>query len=254
MKYISLNKNIRLAWHLALHNLNARYKASLLGFAWSFTHPFILFITYYVAFKYILRTSLSNSDIIEFAFSIFYWHWVAQSLSEASGILLNNKHLIAKVPININVIIGSQVLTQTIHFLITFLVLLVLTLPTTFELPNIFFILLAIILTSILLYSAYMTFGILNVFFRDIQHLVSNSITPLFFFTPIVYDFYQISPELRNLLFINPLSSFALIFRSAFNETSNYLIIFVSVLWLLISNFIAISCYKKFKKQLLDTI
>lgn len=251
----SLSKEVYLAYQLAIHNVRARYKNSALGFMWSFAYPCILFATYYLAFRVVIKTPFTDEGTVTFAFSIFYWYWFAQCLGEAPSILLNNKHLIAKVPIKLKTLVLSAVLSQTIHFSITILTLVLISAAGFGLFPNIPLMFLSVLLTSIFFLGLYPFLGILNVFFRDVQHLVSNLTTPLFFFTPVVYDFEKLSSDIQTVLLFNPASSLMLCFKSSVQHSDHlttYLLL--ASVWLLVIVFFSQLAQKKLLKQVLDRL
>ncbi|MCS6893408.1 MAG: ABC transporter permease [Deltaproteobacteria bacterium] len=255
MRFHGLSRELELIWHFANHNLSARYKGSGLGFIWSFAHPCILFFTYYVAFKFIIKTPFTESHTVSFAFAVFYWYWIAQCLSEAPIIFLINRHLLAKVPIKLSSLVGAAILSQGLHFTITILTLSIIAWVIVGSVPSILLILTAVFFSSIFFFSVYLILGILNVFYRDIQHLIANLITPLFFFTPVVYDFESLKPEIKTLLFGNPLTAYTLVFKASVVRSPEILTyVILVIIWTLIFVLLAIVVVRCYRKSLLDRL
>ncbi|MCX7952149.1 MAG: ABC transporter permease [Deltaproteobacteria bacterium] len=248
-------KDIYIAWRLALHNLIARYRNSLLGFFWSFTYPCVLFLTYYVAFQVVLKTPFTDKDTLTFGFSIFFWYWIAQCLSEAPLIFITNRHLLSKVPLKVITLTVSAVLAQVIHFLFTVATMTFISILFFGFVPAFQWALMSVVLSALFFCCAYVILGTLNVFFRDIQHLVTNLMTPLFFFTPVIYDFEKLDKYIQTLLLINPLTSFTLLFKNSVTDLSGSAAYFLIALsWLLVNFSLASFVYKKLIKKMLDRL
>jgi ABC-type polysaccharide/polyol phosphate export permease len=99
--------------------------------------------------------------------------------------------------------------------------------------------------------------GSLNVFFRDIQHLVANFLTPIFLLTPAIYDLKDIPKEALPIVWLNPLTSFMTIFKAAFKEIElHYLILSVSLAigWIGLMFLLHKLIQAKMLKQLLDAL
>jgi lipopolysaccharide transport system permease protein len=254
---ISKNLNLPLALELAKTNLQAKYAGSIFGFLWSILHPLILFLTYLFAFKIILRIPWTHQDIGAFCLVIFFWHWLAQSLTESTSLVLGNKHLLSKVPVKLETLAIAAVLSNFAQFFIAnILCILVIsvTLGLTFN-PILYF--LAISLTLFLVIHFYTVLGSLNVFFRDIQHLVANFLTPIFLLTPAIYDLKDIPKEALPIVWLNPLTSFVTIFKAAFKEIElHYLILSVSLAigWIALMFLLHKVIQAKMLKQLLDAL
>ena len=61
-----------------------------------------------------------------------------------------------------------------------------------------------ILLQFIILNGAVLALSALNVFYRDVQHLVGNMLTFLFFLCPVVYPASAVPARFRFLLDANP--------------------------------------------------
>ena len=77
---------------------------------------------------------------------------------------------------------------------------------------------LVILLQFIFLQGIGLTLGALNVHFRDIQHIVGNVLTFLFFLTPIVYPWTVVPERFRFTLELNPLAVFTITYQQIILE------------------------------------
>src|SRR3989442_1041359 len=100
--FLSLANLVRyrgLIWSLVARELKARYRGSVLGFAWSFINPLLLLLIYSFVFTKIMPNE--TPDVKPYAVFMFCgilpWNWFATSLSDAAGSLIAGGNLIKKV-------------------------------------------------------------------------------------------------------------------------------------------------------------
>ena len=61
-----------------------------------------------------------------------------------------------------------------------------------------------------------LAFAALNVYFRDIQHILGNFMTLWFFLSPIIYPATSIPAQLRFSLLLNPIAIFTQMYHGMF--------------------------------------
>lgn len=210
-RYRELVKN------LVLMNLKLKYRDSVFGFLWSLANPLLLIVVYTLAFKYILRVGTPN-----FAFfllvGILPWVFFANSLSIATGAIVDNGGLIKKVSFPLAVLPVASVLFAFSQYLLTLLVFL----PTAFlffkvtpswtMVSFIPFVGLQLVFTIglALLLSAS------TVFFRDVRHFVEILLMFLFWLTPIIYELASVPDFLRTVISLSPLAPFIVSYQEMF--------------------------------------
>ena len=196
-----------LVWALVGRHLATRYRGSILGFLWSFLNPLCLMLVYTVVFKYYMRSTVVEHYSLFLFCGLLQWQWVASSAVEGTSALVSSGHLITKSMFPAHILPVVAVFTNLAHFLFA-LPLLVLFLwlggvglkLTLIALP-IIIILQTVFLTGVTLASA-----ALNVYYRDVQHLVANLLTVLFFLCPIVYPASVVPERFRATIELNPLA------------------------------------------------
>ncbi len=114
--------------NLVVRDLKVRYKNSFLGVAWSWINPLLMMIVYTIFFTVLLRnTSLPHYPVFLLS-GLLAWNFFSESLSSATGSIVNNAHLIKKVYFPREVLPVSTVLASLVNFLIALPVLFTMTL------------------------------------------------------------------------------------------------------------------------------
>src|SRR3989449_3584742 len=111
---------------LVARELKARYRGSVLGFAWSFINPLLLLIIYSFVFTTIMPNETEGvKPYAVFMFcGILPWNWFATSLSDAAGSLIAGGNLIKKVLFPAEVLPLVSVLANMVHFFLALPILI----------------------------------------------------------------------------------------------------------------------------------
>jgi lipopolysaccharide transport system permease protein len=176
--------------NLFRRDVQAKYRGSLLGLAWTLANPVLLMAVYLLVFSVLWKTPFGTGG----HYSLFLlvglaaWLFFSQSVQAASRSMLDNANLIRKTRFPRQLVPLSIVATH----LISFGVMLVALLAVNFALlPRVratewLAVPLALAVVAITC-GLSLVVASLNVLFRDIEFLVSALLLPLFFLTPILY-------------------------------------------------------------------
>jgi ABC-type polysaccharide/polyol phosphate export permease len=107
-------------------------------------------------------------------------------------------------------IVLSTVISQSIAIIVYLIFQWTLTGSITF---HVIFILVVIPFQILFCFGITLVLATLNVFLRDISHLTTTLLFVWFFTSPIVYPLERLSGLLRDLLWLNPLTSLTVIYR-----------------------------------------
>jgi ABC-type polysaccharide/polyol phosphate export permease len=220
---------VRLLWRqraliavLVRRELNARYRASVLGFLWSLLNPLLLLFVYAVVFTYIFNPRFPGGDPYPlFLFSgLLPWLFLSGTVLDSSVTLIDNGPLLAKVMCPPEIFPAVTVVSHFVHHLLALPVLLVALAVaaaagshpfplTAWLLP------LALIPWLLLAGGAALGVSSLSVKFRDLRDLVGHLLNLLFFSTPIIYslDGLDVPSWLERILRVNPLASLVEVYR-----------------------------------------
>ncbi len=202
---------------LITKELKVRYKNSVLGFFWSILNPLSMALIFLFAFKKVLKIPIENYTFFLIC-GLFPWQWFSNSIMVSTNILLANATLIKKINFPSYIIPLVSVLNDMVHFMMSIPIIIGFALfykilPTTAWIYGI--ILLAVS-------QFFLTLGIslfissLNLFFRDLERIVSIGITILFYGTPIFYDINFVPEKYKFFLIINPLAGIIENWRNIF--------------------------------------
>src|SRR5262249_15265270 len=104
---------------LVARELKARYRASVLGFFWSFINPLLLLLIYTIVFTVVLP-GIHSPEYEPYSLFMFCgilpWTWFSSSLLESSNVLVAGGNLIKKVLFPAEVLPIVSVLAGFVHF------------------------------------------------------------------------------------------------------------------------------------------
>lgn len=216
--------------NLTLRDLRSQYNRSVLGWAWSVLNPLITIVVYSLVFSIFLKVAPPVGDpsgLNSYGFflvsGLLPWTFLAVGMTRASESITGNQSLVTKVFFPRWSLPGSIVLSGFITLLIEMAVLLVLFLAASPNNVVVWIPLLLVILGLQLLFvlGIGVLVSILNVYFRDVSHLIGVGLQPWFFLTPIIYPLStpQLNGEVggigyRTLLKLNPMTHFVEAYRN----------------------------------------
>lgn len=193
---------------LIRRHIATRYRGSFFGFLWSLLNPLCLMAVYTLVFSYYMRFNGGPHYALMVFAGLLPWIWTSSALMEGTASLVNSGHLITKSLFPPQVLPVVSVTAAMVHFLLALPVLAIfalcggVTVSWTWLLVPIVVVMQAIFLMGIVLaLSAW------NVFYRDVQHLVGNLLTLLFFLCPVVYPVSAVPEKLRFLITYNPFAA-----------------------------------------------
>jgi len=194
-----------LIWALALKELRVRYKRSVLGFFWALLNPALLMIIMTLVFGTIMRARIDHYSIFLLSM-LLPWTFFSQSLAYAVESVVGNAQLMKKIRIPKIVFPMAAVLANVINFGLSLIPLALLVLVLRFPL-HWTWVYLPVPMVGLLLFTmgAAFLFSAVNVFFRDVSHIVQILLSAWFYFTPIIYSLDFIPIKHRWIFRLNPL-------------------------------------------------
>lgn len=200
--------------NFVLRDLKARYKNSVLGFAWSLLNPLLMMIVFSVVFTVLFKNEIASYPVFVLL-GLLAWNWCTSSVVGATTAIVGNAHLVRKVNFPRQLLPLSVVLSNGVNFLLAliplFAVLLVFGVqltPYALLLPLVVAIQVVFLLGMALLLSA------INVFFRDTEVIVDVAVLAWFFLTPVFYRVEDLTAAGARLMYIaNPMASLISTYR-----------------------------------------
>jgi lipopolysaccharide transport system permease protein len=172
--------------------LRGRYRDSVLGSAWTLLQPLAMTAVYYALFSYLFP----NHAIENYAFFILtgliVWNFFANSMNLGTSAITASSDIVRKVWFRRELLPMAVVLANaaTTGFLLS-LVVIVDVIASPDALKTVILVPVFFGLLTLMCFGLACILATLNVFFRDMSHLVNVILLPLFFLTPVFYSLDQ---------------------------------------------------------------
>lgn len=194
-----------LIWALALKELRVRYKRSVLGFLWALLNPALLMLVLTLVFGTIMRFSKPHYSIFLLSM-LLPWTFFSQCLAYSVESIVGNGELLKKVRVAKLVFPLAAVVSNIINFVLSliplFLLILVMRFPVHWT-----WIYLPVPILGLFLFTlgAAFFFATINVFYRDVSHIVQIILSAWFYFSPVIYSLDFIPAKHRWIFQLNPM-------------------------------------------------
>lgn len=248
-------------FELTRRDFTERYAGSVLGVFWMFLWPLVMIAIYTLVFSRIMGAKLPGISSI-YSYSIYLiagilpWTAFANTVSRASTVFVDKRHLISKIRIFLPRLPVYVVLSETVTFAVSmaFYIIFLLVAGMEITLSAILFVPFVFIVQQIFAYALGFFFATLNVFLRDLRELVGIFIQLWFWFTPIVYMKTMLPEFAQKLLLINPAALFIGAYQDIFFygrlPNFNHLLVLTLLGHLLLA--LAYIVFKKLEKDVRD--
>src|SRR4029079_3835777 len=169
--------------NLFRRDVQAKYRGSLLGLAWTLANPVLLMAVYLLVFSVLWHTPFGSEGHygLFLLVGLSAWIFFATSVQSASRSMLDNANLIRKTRFPRQLVPLSVVATHLISFVVMLVVLLVVNFALLPRVRATEWLALPLALCIVALTAGIaLALAALNVLFRDIEFLVSALLLPLF--------------------------------------------------------------------------
>lgn len=205
--------------NLVRKDLKVRYKSSVLGFLWSLLTPAMLLVVYYFVFSVLLGSGIPRFPIYLLS-GLLAWNLFNVGLISATGSVVASAGIVNKVWFPREVLPLSAIGAAVVHFFLQGMVMVLTLLAFRHPVEWAYLPLLPFALLALLLFVSALSIlmSAINVYLRDMQHLVEIALLPWFFCSPIVYSYDLIAQKLgrySGLYLINPVTPVVLVFQRA---------------------------------------
>ena len=210
--------------NLIRKELKVKYKNSVLGFVWTLLNPTLYLVVFTVVFQYLLPNGVDDFAIF-FLSGLLAWNLFATALAGATASIVSNGALVSKVWFPREILPLASIGASLMHFAFQAMVLLgaLLVVGRAPDWPLLPLVPVALIVLLLVAASIGVLLSALNVYLRDVQHLLELALTAWFWMSAIVYPFKVISDKLGSnaeLAFINPVIAPVITFQKAiYNPT-----------------------------------
>lgn len=217
----SIYENRGLLRLLVVRDLTVRYKRSVIGVWWSLLNPLFTTAVMFYVFNTVFKSKLPNgAPFLPYLLSgVLLITLFNQGLTMGADAIATGAGVLTKVYIRPEIFAASASISSAINFIIGLAPLTVVLIAyhrtPTWHFPMIilviFFMTLFTIGLSLLLSIAYINFD-------DSRSLINIFLTALQYMTPVFYPISVLGPHTRDVILLNPLTSFLQIFRHEFGN------------------------------------
>ena len=201
---------------LTKKELKVKYRGSALGFFWSLLNPILTMLVYSFVFSIVLRAGIPQFAIFLIC-ALLPFNFLSNSVNNGASSIIANSNLVNKIYFPREIIPISIILANLFNFLLELVALFIVMGIMGYRfyiylylLPVVIFIQFFLVVGMTLLVSA------LNVFFRDLQHLITIIMMVWFFGTPIIYPLSMVPERYQFIIKINPMTIYAAYYRNIF--------------------------------------
>ncbi len=204
---------------MARREVTSQYAGSSLGAAWTFIHPLVLIFVFWFVFSVGFKAKPMNDVpfVVWLTAGMMPWFFFADILTTSVGIIVANTNLIKKTLFPSQILpvvrIAAGLVTHAV-FLVLLIGLLIFQ-EMDFSLYFLQFFYYSLCLCVFALGVSWIV-SALNVFMRDVAHIIGVVVQVGFWVTPIFWDLQIMPPKVQLLLKLNPMYYIVQGYRDSF--------------------------------------
>jgi len=195
-------------------DLRGRYQASVLGFLWTFIVPLCQLLIYTIVFSVIMRSNVEKFYLYLFV-ALIPWNFFATCLTGGASCILQQQSLVNKIYFPREVVPIAYVTSSFVNMLYCEVVVISVSIfsGVLFDPLGLLCLPLVMAVEYILALGITLIFSALDVYFRDLEHILGIVSMAWMFLTPIMYDMSIIPDRLRPIFMLNPMTSIVTAYR-----------------------------------------
>ena len=195
-------------------DLRGRYQASVLGFLWTFIVPLCQLLVYTVVFSVIMRSNVERFYLYLFV-ALIPWNFFSACLTSGSSCVVQQQSLVNKIYFPREVIPIAFVTSSFVNMLYCEIVVIAVCIfsGVQFNLLGLLCLPIVMIVEYLLALGITMIISALDVYFRDLEHILGILAMAWMFLTPIMYDISMIPKRLLPIFMLNPMSPIVTAYR-----------------------------------------
>ena len=195
-------------------DLRGRYQASVLGFLWTFIVPLCQLLVYTVVFGFILPNNIEKFYLYLFV-ALIPWNFFSSCLTGGSGCIVQQQSLVNKIYFPREVVPISYVTSAFVNMLYCEIVVLAVALfsGVHFNILGLLCLPMVMVIEYVLALGITMIMCAVNVYFRDMEHILGILSMAWMFLTPIMYDLNSVPERLRKIFMLNPMTGVVTAYR-----------------------------------------
>jgi ABC-type polysaccharide/polyol phosphate export permease len=248
---------------LVVRELKERYAGSAFGILWTFLHPVLFILLYWLVFSQVLqvRVKINTGDIpfLPFLLSgLLPWFALQEGVLRGASAVLDKRHVIKKVIFPVELFPLSSVMSAFIHhsvgiviFLFSFFIW-----KGAVTAQQLFFIMILLCIQILLTAGLSLLFSSLSVYLRDIIQVLGVLFQVIFYMSTILYPLTSVPGKLKFFILTNPVTALAESYHSAillgvFPEIGSFLYLVILTAFVVVAG---IYTFRKLKKGFADVL
>ncbi|RKD32269.1 ABC transporter permease [Thermohalobacter berrensis] len=232
--------------NLVKKDLRTRYKGSFLGFLWTFVNPLLQLIVYTIIFSTVMRINIDKFYMFLFV-GLLPWIFFSTSVQVSAGTIIANKDLVKKIYFPREILPLSVVTSGLVNLLFGFIIIFISLIISKIGITvSLVYLPIVIIVEYIITLAFSFLVSALNVYFRDLEHILGIVMMAWFYFTPIIFPIRMIPKEYLKYFFLNPMTPIIVSYKDIlyYGRSPDFLMLGISML---IGLLIIIFSYNVFK-------
>jgi ABC-2 type transport system permease protein len=203
-------------------DLRSRYRGSFFGLLWTLINPIVTSLVLWVVFVSIFKSSLINGTqfapyLLAGVLTIALFN---QGALQGAESISSGTKLFLKIRVDPRLFCVSNVLANAVNFFLGIIALALVSWISGASISGRFLLVIFVGISLIILTIGFgLILSILFIRFDDSKYIISILLQLLTYLTPVFYPKEMLSPEIKLLVSLNPLSSHLDVFRNVFNGT-----------------------------------
>lgn len=199
---------------LVKRDLKSRYKGSVLGFLWMFLNPLLQLAVYTVVFSTIMRMGIDKFYLFLFV-ALVPWLFFSTCLSAGTTVIFSEQDMVKKIYFPREVLPIAFTISQFVNMLLSFLVIFAVLIISGIRLnpQALFFLPLVMLVEFVMALGVTYLVSALNVYFRDLEHILGILSMAWMYLTPILYPMDMVPQQYVGLFTLNPMTSITVAYR-----------------------------------------
>jgi lipopolysaccharide transport system permease protein len=199
--------DLLVAW--TARTIRGRYQQSALGWLWAIVQPAATVAIFTVIFTRFVRVDTGDIPYVIFSYiAIVPWTFFASSLADMSSSLVQNMSLVTKIYFSREALPLAAMLARLMDFGVAALMIVVLMIYFQVQIFPLgwLFLPLILLIQLALIVGIGLAAAAANVFYRDVQSILTLVVQLWFYASPIIYPVSMVPPNLQTLYFLNPMA------------------------------------------------
>ena len=203
-----LYKYRELLIELVKREIKARYKQSVLGYAWVILVPLINLLVLTVVFSLIIRVPTGDIPYFIFLFVAYVpWTFTANSITLATSSMISNSSLITKIYLPREIFPLAAIISKMVDLsLATLILIAIIFLSGTTIYWTVLLVPLIFVIQLLLVIGVSFILSALNVFYRDVENVIGVLLMIWMYLTPVLYPQELVPEQLIPIYNLNPMT------------------------------------------------